>query len=361
MKSRSLLVMLSWCLASLATLAQAQQTLPRDMPAAPAAVDPNAPIAVILPLKSPDFRRAADAVLSGIAAARVALGGTAPIVVQETDGTPESTRDAFAAALVSNPRAIIGPLTRSALQGIPTDALTAPTLVLNSVETDTPVANLWTFGLGVESEAEQVANIAINESRLHGGNPTAVVLKGGGPLQQRAAQAFTAAFTLGGGTVSATLNVPPSSGADLKRQVAQANPSVVFLALDSARASNARPWLRDANCWGTSQLNSGGMRSLAIDLEGVHFVDLPWLVQHDSPALAPFLGNDASTQFGPELSRLYALGLDAWSIALGLSRGTASFDLDGATGRLTVLDNHVERRSTTAIFRNGDVEFDGLQ
>ncbi|CAN5263583.1 hypothetical protein BH10PSE17_BH10PSE17_12880 [soil metagenome] len=324
---------------------------------------PEAPVAVILPLKSNDFRRAADAVLSGIAAARVAVGSKAQIVVHETDGTPESTRQAFAEALASAPRAIIGPLTRSASQGIPMEALTVPTLVLNTVELDTPTANLWTYGLNIESEAQQVASLALSNARMSGSiapgaAPTAIVLQGAGPLQKRSAQAFTAAFTLGGGVIAATLNVPPNGGAALKRQVAQANPTLVFLALDATQASNLRPWLRDANCWGTGQLNSG-QRTVAIDLDGVHFVDLPWLVQRDSANLTAFVRNDASTQFGPDLARLYALGLDAWTLALELARGTAAFDIDGATGRLTASGNRIERRSSVAIFRNGTVEYDG--
>ncbi|CAN5452104.1 hypothetical protein BH09PSE6_BH09PSE6_34150 [soil metagenome] len=333
------------------------------MPVVTPAHATNAPVAVILPLKSPDFRRAADAVLSGIAAARVALDSKAQIVVHETDGTPESTRQAFIEALAGSPRAIIGPLTRSASQAIPMEALTVPTLALNTVEFDTPTASLWTYGLNVEAEAQQVASLALNEARLSGSGtpgsgPTAIVLQGPGPLQKRSAQAFIAAFTLGGGSISATLNVPSNGGAALKRQVAQANPSIVFLALDASQASNLRPWLRDANCWGTAQLNAG-QRTVAIDLDGVHFVDLPWLVNRSAAPLAAFVRNDASTQFGADLARLYALGLDAWTIALELARGTAAFDIDGATGRLTAVGNRVERRSAIAVFRDGAVQYDG--
>lgn len=349
------LVLAASCLAlALPIAARAQDAAPAA--AAPAA---EAPVAVILPLKSPDFRRAADAVLTGIAAARSALGSPAPILVHETDGTPESTRAAFIAALAGSPRAIIGPITRSALQGIPLEQLSVPTLVLNAIEGETPSARLWTYGLNIETEAQQVAQITLNQARMAGSaSPTAIVLQGAGPLQARAAQAFAAAFSLGGGSITATLQIPANNGAALKRQIAQGNPGVVFMALDAAGASNVRPWLRDANCWGTSQLNSG-QRSQAIDLEGVHFVDAPWLVQRDAPQLSVYKANDASTQYGPDLLRLYALGLDAWSVAIELAHGTASFDLDGATGRLAAVGNRVERRSVTAVFRAGAIELDG--
>ena len=71
-------------------------------------------------------------------------------------------------------------------------------------------------------------------------------------------------------------------------------------------------------------------------MAGVRILDLPWTVQPDQPALASYprwtSGGEAL-----DMQRLYALGIDAYRIAVELSLSpNGSFELDGATGRLSV-------------------------
>ena len=90
----------------------------------------------------------------------------------------------------------------------------------------------------------------------------------------------------------------------------------------------------------------------ARDLEGVVFVDLPWIVTPNDPALAKLprqpMGNLV-------LDRLYALGLDAFAVARAFSNGVpAELTIAGATGTLTLADErHIRREGMLAVFRGG--------
>jgi hypothetical protein len=113
----------------------------------------------------------------------------------------------------------------------------------------------------------------------------------------------------------------------------------------------------------TSLVNGGNPKvspsaaALAHDLEGVRFVDMPWLLQPDHPAVMIYAKPDLA--LSPDGARLYALGIDAYRVATAWSNGETKFDIDGVTGRLR-LDRHggprVERVPSSAIFRNGAIE-----
>ena len=72
-----------------------------------------------------------------------------------------------------------------------------------------------------------------------------------------------------------------------------------------------------------------------LDLEGVRFVDMPWFVQPDHPAVMVYPAPKSRLSIDQE--RLYALGIDAYRIATLLLKPEVKRPaLDGVTGRLTL-------------------------
>jgi outer membrane PBP1 activator LpoA protein len=97
--------------------------------------------------------------------------------------------------------------------------------------------------------------------------------------------------------------------------------------------------------------------ALAHDLDGVRFVDMPWLVRGNAAAGAG--GPLPPTPLPAELARLYALGVDAYLVAQRWSAGETRFTHEGMTGRLRIdrgLGPRVERTPAAAIYRNGAIE-----
>jgi outer membrane PBP1 activator LpoA protein len=122
-------------------------------------------------------------------------------------------------------------------------------------------------------------------------------------------------------------------------------PQLVYAALDANGLRQVRMAIGTSlPTYGTASVNPGlDMSSVPAELAGVRFLDLPWTVQPDHPAVAGYPRWSAGSQ-GLDPQRLYALGIDAYRIARELAqRPTGSFELDGATGRLSVNMGQGER------------------
>jgi len=127
---------------------------------------------------------------------------------------------------------------------------------------------------------------------------------------------------------------------------------MMFLAVDSERARAVRPYLGNSLAtYATSQVNAGGGTLAANELNGVRFVDMPWLLQPDHPAVMIY---PRAQLDGVEFERLYALGIDAYRLSLELLKGTREPVLDGVTGQIRLArDQHFVRELTIAQFVNG--------
>ena len=155
------------------------------------------------------------------------------------------------------------------------------------------------------------------------------------PVSRRMRQAFIEEFARRGGRVIAEFpfNTDLPSLAKLREATELGTADIVFLALDSPRARAVRPYLSNSlSLYATSQVNSFAGAPLARDLNLVHFVEMPWLVQPDHPAVMIY----PRAGFGDaiDLDRLYALGIDAFRIGLELLRNTPDPSLDGVTGQI---------------------------
>ena len=190
-----------------------------------------------------------------------------------------------------------------------------------------------------------------------------MVIAGRGALERRIAQAYVGALRAEG-EVPTVFDTGVESGDRLAKLLDPNRHDAVFLALDASAAAQLRARIpRPILIFGTSLLNPAGgaatpeTTALAHDLDGVRFVDMPWLVRGDAatgagvPLPAP--------PMPPHLARLYALGVDAYRVAQRWSAGETRFTIDGMTGRLSIdrgSGPRVERRPAAAIYRNGAIE-----
>lgn len=282
------------------------------------------------------------------------IQGTAPLPIRiySVTDNPQHVVAGYSQALAAGARLVVGPLTRNGVTELAASQLVAvPTLALNVPDRAVPLPpNFYMLSLHVEAEARQVAQLAFKEGRLN-----AFTINGETPLLRRIHQAFVEEFTrLGGRHVAAYAFTPDPAGlARLKQAVGLGVADMVFLALDFPRARLARPYLDPLPLYATSQVHPGNAGPLAgFDLANVSFLDIPWLLQPDHPAVMVYPRQDFRNAL--DLERLYALGIDAFRIAQALLEGKGQIELDGVTGRLTLgRDQQFLRELTSARFADG--------
>ena len=310
-------------------------------------------VALLLPLKSAAFARAAAAVHQGFMAA--AVGTAVDVKLYATDDQTDGILSAYQDALQQGARMVVGPLTRSAVTALAASSLVGvPTLALNQPETDGVLPqNLYLFSLSVEAEARQVARSAFADGRL-----TALVIGTGTPLSRRTGQAFLDEWRSLRGESAGQVDLPksPDDYPALREAIASHPSDMIFLAADAEKARLARPYLSAAVAtYATSQIYGGKTDQLKnIDLTGIRFVDMPWLLQPDHPAVMAYPGADFPSV---DLARLYAFGIDAFRLAKLMAEGRPhrGFTLDGVTGRISFKSSQIfERQLTPAQFVQGE-------
>lgn len=349
--------------ASVACVAQAQ-----TLPSAPQPVASPPAVVLLLPTRNSLFAPAGEAVRQGFFAAHRAAGDELAIQVVELDDDPAELGRALVAARERGVKLAVGPLPRSAVNAVVESRESVlPMLILNYPDFDAVLpASTIAFGLSIEAEAQRVARVALAEFvgvRRADVRPRLAIIVGTTPLERRIAQSYTAALR-SAGEVPVQIEFTPETAARVSTQLGAGSFEAVFLALNARDASQVRARIpRTAFVFATSLVNAGDPKlsptaaALAHDLDGIRFVDMPWLLQPDHPAVAVYPKPEAS--LSPDLSRLYALGIDAYRIAVVWMRGDARFDFDGVTGNLRMDRSNgrrVERVPSSAIFRNGLIE-----
>jgi hypothetical protein len=316
----------------------------------PAVATPH--LALLLPLASNALARHAEAVSNGFLAAARTQGAPLPVHIYATGDDAKSIIDEYRRALAAGARVVVGPLTRGAATAIAESAMVmVPTLALNvpDPQVGTP-PGFYILSLQVEAEARQVAQLAFREGRR-----SALTVNGDTLLLRRIHQAFVEEFTrLGGAHVGEHMYTPDPGGLTRIKLAAEASDAdMAFIALDLSRARRARAYLGSLPLYGTSQVHPGDATPLVgFDLAGVRFLDMPWVLQPDHPAVMVYPRADYRDNI--EFDRLYALGIDAYRIAVVLLVGVPSEALDGVTGRLTLgRDLQFIRGLTVAQFNDG--------
>jgi len=358
-------------------------------------------IGLLLPLRSETLGAAADSVRAGFMAAWERDRSNITVTVVETGDVPQDILSAYARALQGED-IVVGPLSRSAVATVATSALVnKPTIALNYPEGygqagATPLPpQMLAIGLSIEEESRQVAQWAAKEQP----DGAAVVVLTNSPWQRRVAAAFAAEWQrLGRPVRTIELNAPDSYLSDpdlvqLRAGLRQNLPALLFSAMGADQTRQLRialgsnvsteptnPIFSTADAlpppppaapteqfsglpiYGTSALNPGRDAGFPTqDLDGVRLLDLPWQVQRDHPAVMVYPRPLQAGVGSADMSRLYALGIDAFRVAREIGRHPAGrFQLDGVTGRLSVDfgqgPSSFERIEPAAVYKNGAPE-----
>jgi uncharacterized protein len=322
---------------------------PEPIAAEPVPIVPPKPpqIALLLPLKSATFGRAAEAVRDGFIAASHLAGAESslPIEVYDSENKSENLLTLYNRILNENAKIVVGPMTRSDVTQIARSGMvTALTLALNIPEGDGALPKLfYSLNLSQEAEARQLANIAYAR-----GLRRAAIVTSQAALAKRTQSAFASEWLKLGGTT--TLEYAYSSEArslaEFRTALKAQQVNVVFIAADATVARKIRPHIKATiPAYATSQvLHSKTDTALNVDLKGLHFVDMPWLIKPDHSAVMAYPAPKKS--LSAELQRFYALGIDAFRLAQALLRTELppTEPMEGVSGRITLTAGHLFSR-----------------
>jgi outer membrane PBP1 activator LpoA protein len=200
--------------------------------------------------------------------------------------------------------------------------------------------------MAVEGEARLAAQLAADN-----GLRQVVVISSSGNFALRMQLAFEEAWTALGGTIRREIEFSgdPAQVSD----IATEPDTFVFLAGNAQQARVMRPYLpKKLPVYTTSQLFMSNAPT-NFEFNGIHFVDMPWLVQPDSPLV---LGYPRAVPPLPiDMERLYALGIDAYRLIQLLLQPSSdgSMTLDGVTGAIQLNRHQFQRTAIPALFVQG--------
>ncbi len=329
----------------------------KALPAPPVlpTVKPFPHIALLLPLQSPVFGPAADAVQQGFMAAINPKRLLLPVRVYSNFDENSGVVAIYRQAIANGARAVVGPLTRNGVSALAAEKdIPVPTLALNIVEGQ-PAKQLYFFGLSVEAEARQAAQLA-KQQGLH----QAIIITTRSQLSQRMQAAFEEEWSGPGRGILREIEFNDDSA--VFADIADITDTTVFLAADAAKARLIRPYLPNKlPIYATSQIFVGNDNTLTnYDLNGIRFVDMPWLLQPDHPAVMIY--PRVSPPLSIDRERLYALGIDSFRlIQLLLSDKVASaLPLDGVTGQIELSGHTFQRTPISAMFVQGRAQLPNM-
>lgn len=321
-------------------------------------VTPVPHIALLLPLQSSSFGEAAEAVRQGFVTATM-RNAALPLIIRvyATSADPLDILVAYQEALQAGAIMIVGPLTRDGVSALASSHLvTVPTLALNVVDSNHAIpSNLYQFGLQMENEASQVAALATRENKSH-----AIIITDRSPLSERLQDAFVKrwqqydSFT----TAESIQFTNDQTAINTLRKHTSGEDAIIFLALNAEKSRLLRSYLNPSTpVYATSQIFISNNDSLFNhDLNNIQFLDMPWLLQPDHPAVMAY--QRAEKPLSTDMERLYALGIDAFRLmALMFQTHSAhEITLDGVTGRIRfVPPNQFVREPVAAKFDKGKV------
>jgi hypothetical protein len=318
---------------------------------APPPRPPGPPIALVLPLESPDYARAAEAVRDGFLAAAAAAGAKdrVRVIPHAADGVLA----AFDEARRDGARVVVGPLVRDDLRAVAASDQALPvTIALNQLDDTAALPpRVYTFALAIESDARTIAR------RMHDdGIANVAVVGSDSPLMRRFAQAFVAEWILAGGNPPQSYALVPTQDGlrAMRRDLARAPIDAIVMAVDGPDAALVKTFAPRVTTWASAQVNQRLDTSALRDLDEVRFVDVSWIVAPDAAAFAKLPRPEFASA---ALDRLYALGLDAFRVADAFVTAPPDrLSFDGATGHVELSDaRQIAREGRLAMFRAGAI------
>lgn len=305
-------------------------------------------IALILPLKSATFGKAAEVVQQGFMAAAAQQTNGLPVRVYPCNDEKSEVLALYQQAIKAGAVSVAGPLTRNGVVAMATlPNVEVPTLALNVVDA-TRADQLYFFGLPAEQESKQISQLATKVGLL-----SATVVRTDTALSKRLAQSFSDNWQRSGGIA---LSEIVYTGDPTPLRLIPTDPgNMVFLAAEVDKARLLRPYISNLlPVYSTSQVFSGNANNLVnYDLAEVRFIDMPWVLQADHPAVMVY--PRAATPLPQDMERLYALGIDAYRLLqIFYQHDTLnSLPLDGVTGKVSLNGHLLEREAMPAVLRQG--------
>lgn len=353
------------------------------------ASQPLTKIALLLPQEG-QLASVARALRDGFMAAHLQAqqAGQQPPAIQVFDSSRLTSLDDFyRQAQAAGVQLVIGPLEKPLVKQLSSRTqLPITTLALNysDVGQGNP-PQLFQFGLAAEDEAREVSR------RAHAdGMRRAAALVPRGEWGDRVLKAFRQDWEAKGGTLIAAEHIDQPVA--LAQQIAElfqlrqsegrakslqstvggnvsAQPSrrqdidFIFLAATPQQAQQIKPTLNfqyagDVPVYATSHLYSAsGDVNQYNDMNGIRFCETPWLLDTGNSLRQQVVRQ--WPQAGGSLGRLYAMGIDAYSLAPRLSQLKALPDtrIEGFSGSLSMGQNQrIERQLPWAEFSAGQVK-----
>lgn len=352
------------------------------------ASQPLTKIALLLPQEGP-LAGVARALRDGFMAAHFQAqqsGQPAPAVQVFDSSRMTSLDDFYRQAQAAGVQLVIGPLEKplvKQLAGYPQLPIT--TLALNYADAGQQASpQLYQFGLAAEDEAREVARRARAD-----GMTRAIALVPSGEWGDRVLKAFRQDWEAQGGTLLAAEHI--AQPVALAQQIAElvklrqsegraktlqstvggdvaAQPSrshdidFLFLASTPQQAQQIKPTLNfqyaaDLPVYATSNLYSAsGDVNQYKDMSGIRFCETPWLLDNGNSLRQQVV--QQWPQAAGSLGRLYAMGVDAYTLAprLGQLKALPDSRIEGQSGSLTLNGNQrVERQLPWAEFADGQI------
>lgn len=278
-----------------------------------------------------------------------------PVVVYPTGDQTADIMTAYRLSTQAGAALVVGPLTRGAVTALLTEPPKVPTIALNTPEIrKTLPENLYLFNLNVDSEARQVARLAFAEGRK-----SALTVTANNPLAYRIQSAFSEEWLKLGGTITERLSFAPNQLGypKLRASIAKHPSDMLFLAADANRARVVRPYLDNAiPTYATSLVYSAnGETGRNLDLNQIRFVEMPWFLLLDHATVMAY--PRPATPMSVELERFYALGIDAYRLAVLMLNETGAkkvWPFDGVTGQIFLEGQQFTRELTPAQFHRGE-------
>ena len=353
------------------------------------ASQPLTKIALLLPQEGP-LAGVARALRDGFMAAHFQAqqaGQPAPAVQVFDSSRIGSLDDFYNQAQAAGVQLVIGPLEKPLVKQLAAKPqLPITTLALNYADAGQKAPpQLFQFGLAAEDEAREVARRARADGMVR-----AVALVPSGEWGDRVLAAFRQDWEGNGGTLLAAERI--AQPVALAQQIADlfqlrqsegrakslqstvggsiaAQPSrrqdidFIFLASTPQQAQQIKPTLNfqyagDVPVYATSNLYSAsGDINQYNDMNGIRFCETPWLLDTSNSLRQQVV--QQWPQAAGSLGRLYAMGVDAYSLAprLGQLKALPDNRVQGLSGSLSINANQrIERQLPWAEFAGGQVK-----
>lgn len=334
-------------------------------------------VALLLPDKGP-LAAASAAVREGVFAAYFADPNPRPTLrVYDSGDSAEATLAAYRQAIADGAERVLGPISREAVTALfQSQEPRVPTLALNYADAPAlPPPGSLQFALLPEEEAASAA-----DRMIHRGLKRALVLVPRDEVGQRAAAAFGERLRAQGGVVAGQAEYDPAAadqsleirrlvgieqsqgrlqflrgllGTDVRMDpTPRADVDALFLFARNAQARVLLPQLKASSATrfpilSTSAIFGGSNSASDIDLDGVEFSEVPWLLGAGNEPSIPTRAQlvPLKTASGPA-ARLFAFGIDAYRLLPHLEwlERNPGRPVIGATGALSADPNGRIRR-----------------